>query len=664
MAVEPLIGEDEEPVHNIFEEPILCEQGGDDPPCDQACEECNAWLKCLWESVLLLNLGGTNLNALLAELCWKTQTDSGIPDETFSCDDTGEANVIPEVRDLAAGDVFRGVFPAVPLIELGILIPPPSLGGWAPQNSEDLDECFGSYFYDDAASASGCFRADEVLGVYESHRIDHYRLLETTSNMVAIGAIGDVEFEYTTRPVVIAVLATCADGNIQFKVDLRLEDDSEFQFDPSFARAEERVIPWLESDPIPTAGLVPADLVDVPLHLATGGLSEFLTDGEGGHTITLATQTCKFVSCEHCAEPPAAGQPTPRAVVDFTGGSSSNCGKTLTAVIPACIDVARVVWSDGQEGLEINHVVQKPAANGSTDRRELMTMYVIDTRGCLYEKTRELTCGCEEATGGLSAELLEDFDCATDGKLKYRVTASYSGPPDGGIWMSDGCGMQVCIDEDGNFTPECCDPFDPENQGGGMQDGDYRDIVVEASDRTITFNVHAGGCCFGEPDELILPGCGGNCPPCLGAVESATLTFDDWGYNPFGLPLSPVDCACETCNTIVTVPWESSCGGSWINNPAFECTYEEADPTGETFEGSWTLTDNEDGTVTIQVIVTCGSLAHGGGTASFSKIVAVTDGDCSVLTGIDLDLDSFTGTLCGAEPSCLFTLNFNSDQCS
>lgn len=127
---------------------------------------------------------------------------------------------------------------------------------------------------------------------------------------------------------------------------------------------------------------------------------------EGENTLSLVRTDCRSpLNCETCPpeDPPNPGKALDPVEVDFSV-SGSGCYKTLTIIVPDCIDVVEVYWSTGQTGAVIGTGIWNRDEETGLVPTDDITAVALDARGCVYVVTKTITCACPcpGVTGSLS----------------------------------------------------------------------------------------------------------------------------------------------------------------------------------------------------------------------------------------------------------------------
>lgn len=164
------------------------------------------------------------------------------------------------------------------------------------------------------------------------------------------------------------------------------------------------------------------------------GPVEYVDDGV--YKLKVIDGKCRIPeNCGSCVPDPA--KPLARVPVEVSIGVSpegAGCSKTLTAIYPDCITPVAVYWpSIGLTGETVAYTLRNIDPESITDRRETITMVLVDDRGCVYCASTELTCGCCEGVSG-----------------HLDVTP-----------LPDGCGAQLTASTTGNCDPEDENPPPP-----------------------------------------------------------------------------------------------------------------------------------------------------------------------------------------------------------
>lgn len=246
-------------------------------------------------------------------------------------------------------------------------------------------------------------------------------------------------------------------------------------------------IPLYRSAPIPISGTSPGDLTNIYLPKIPNALEDNgMTTGLPSNAyISLLGGRCTDVNCAYCTPAPGATGLTP-VVVDFDV-TGTGCIKQFSAQIPECLGEVEVYWSEGgAEGQTVSLPISHYENNSTTCYADV-TMVVVDDRGCIYTKTKQVTGGCcGGATGGLSIELIDSDYGADPPWEKYRITASVSNSSEDCTPFIELCNISRSADCNSVSVDECLCEGDASAVGGlcpTLSDGDHQDWTLIEGER-------------------------------------------------------------------------------------------------------------------------------------------------------------------------------------
>jgi hypothetical protein len=301
---------------------------------------------------------------------------------------------------------------------------------------------------------------------------------------------------------------------------------------------------------------------------------------------------CRPKDCVNC-EPPAEWEgPKPPArtvVIHFT--TDGGCGKTFTAVYPDCLEVEEenIFWSFGKTGPTAYHYLNNLLSQETTEYGEIVTLTIVDNRGCVYEYCQMVTCECcSGASGTLS--VTPSGPCSYT--LSASVTDSETGACDGhSAFIEYQLSGETCpaFPYDGQYP---CNDLTDNDCIHTIGDGQSTEITVDGEE-TLRWRVWDRLCgCAGpwHEEDLICS----ECECCSTPLTGVTVTIS-------GISQGDIE-GCLDCDDKINgtyfVPM-SGCSGSADFEDHFEC--EDCDPLPCDY------------VVTINVAITCFPGAGPGG---------------------------------------------------
>lgn len=368
---------------------------------------------------------------------------------------------------------------------------------------------------------------------------------------------------------------------------------------------------------------------------------------------------CRPKECTQCPPPSPAPEPMPPAVTVQIGFSTSNptaCGKTFTALYPACLNPVKFYWSFGEEGEEVFHVINNLLGDTDVNFGEIVTLTIIDDRGCIYTHCEIVDCSC---CAGLSGSL--DISVANDGSCSVTMTAHISGNEEcGQAHIEILRGNEVCPPLPvGSGDCTCQQMFDNDNECDAIAngcalslgDGQTHSFTVDQS-QTIKWRLIDGPCgCASEWNEF--PIYCGVCDCCLGTITSCEVTIENWnaGEEPA--------CCDEVNKTYVLEPllagfncqWRYGYFGGVGEGDSFTCPAPEIDPDPEYgIQMDYVISCNEIGGDPINADLKGTLTVTAGAGATFIAIALDTviwdpdegvyiPADCTILTGFHENID-------------------------
>lgn len=399
---------DDEPVYNVFDKPVIC-TGESDPPA-HCCSLCEAWTQCLQRVPWRLDLNGFILHELFNYIRFNGLAccigDNG------AIAFTGEATTPTDAH-------FAGTYVGEPkrwdLTDFGV----PNRAGDAVTCANDINATCGSHFsrsyktvstpagqltpitrvYLDFNAACRLNDEDEPVVVLEVYLVTWYeQIFGCVSPCPDSRAITCHKIlESAEIPVTLAT--TWADFlNVPLLPLDQGDDETPLN---RFEESQCHIEKTCDGDDCP-------DDDDECCWPGVAPPVEYVNTDPGtpnyGNTASVLAQSCDYVlGCHVCQpeEPRDRTKPLTPATIDFTAEPvGGGCYKTFTAIAPECLGEMQWFWSFGKTGEVVSHLIETTDYSGITDYLEEITLIGVDSRGCIYFVTKEVSCGCCPGVSG------------------------------------------------------------------------------------------------------------------------------------------------------------------------------------------------------------------------------------------------------------------------